>query len=233
MKHLEVDGWSRRSSPLHRLDARAKLATVLVMLAFIGSARPWTARHGIFYGGLAMAAAFASRLSWRGLARRLTMVLPFPLVFAGMSWLASGDAADAAGLVTRSITSAAFALILIGVTTAPALLDGAARLGVPAVLISVTQLLYRYLFVLFDQSVRLRNAAACRGGFRWSAAAGAAAALFASSEDRAERIHRAMVARGHHGAERLLTQTHWRRADTCLLIATLAVLLAARLLWRL
>ena len=161
------------------------------------------------------------------------MVLPFPLVFAGMSWLASRDTAQAAGLITRSVISAAFALILIGVTTAPALLDGAARLGVPAVLISVAQLLYRYLFVLFDQSVRLRNAAACRGGFRWSAAAGAAAALFASSEDRAERIHRAMLARGHQGPVRLLTQREWRAADTLLLTGTLGVLLAARLLWRL
>ena len=60
VKHLEVDGWSRRSSPLHRLDARAKLAAVLVTLAFIGSARPWTARHAIFYADLAVAAGLVN-----------------------------------------------------------------------------------------------------------------------------------------------------------------------------
>ncbi len=233
MQHLEVDGCSRRSSPLHRLDARAKLVAVLITLAFIGSARPWTVRHAAFYVLLSAVAALVARLSWRGLSHRLALVLPFPVAFASLAWLSNGDPAHAAGLVTRSVVSASFALILIGVTPAPAILDGAARLGVPGVMISVTQLLYRYLFVLLDQSVRVRNAAACRGGFRWSAAAGAAAALFTSSEDRAERIHRARLARGHQGTDRLLTQPIWRPADTFLVVGTSAALLTARLLWRL
>jgi cobalt/nickel transport system permease protein len=215
------------------LDARAKLIAVIVVLAFIATARPWSPRHVAFYAMLAAAAALLSQLSWAGLARRLALLLPFPVVFAVLSWVSSGQLAHAAALVTRSIVSASFAVILIGVTPVPELLEGAGRIGVPRVLITVTQFLYRYLFVLFDQAVRMKQAAACRGGFRWSAASGAAAALFASSEERAARVHRAMLARGFHGHDPVLTPPLWRHADTLLVAGALIFLSGARLLWQL
>ena len=233
MKHLEVERWGRQAGPLHRFDARAKLIAVLIVLAFIGTARPWSVWHAGFYAFLALLTAIVSRLSWAGLARRLTLLLPFPMTFAALTWISIGDATYAAGLVSRSLISACFAVVLIGVTSVPALLEGVARLGVPRVLVSVTQLLYRYLFVLFDQAVRMRLAAACRGGFRWSAATGAAAALFASSEERAGRVHCAMLARGFQGQDPVLSQPSWHTADTLLVSGTTMGLMAARFLWRL
>jgi len=233
VKHLEVENWSRRTGPLHRLDARAKVIAVLLILVFAATARPWTPGHVAFYAALALAAAAFSKQSWRGLARRLLLVMPFPLVFAGLSWVSTGNGAHAAALVSRSMVSAAFAVVLISVTPLPALLEGVARLGAPRVLTSVAQLVYRYLFVLFDQAMRMRLAAACRGGFRWHAASSAAAALFASSEERALRVHRAMQARGFQGRDPVLTAPAWRPADTLLVVCAVSALLTARLLWQL
>lgn len=232
MRHLEVESWvTRKPGPLHPRDPRAKLLAVVAILAFIATARPWTLRHAACYSAIALATVAVSKLSWRGLFRRLALVLPFPALFALLFWLSSGDGYAAAGLVTRSALSACFAVVLIGVTPVPALLEGAARIGVPRVLVAVTQFLYRYLFVLFDQAMRMKLAAACRGGFRWSAASGAAAALFASSEERAARVHRAMLARGYHGQDPTLTPPAWRAADTALLAGVCLSLLAGRLLW--
>ena len=104
-------------------------------------------------------------------------------------------------------------------------------MGAPVMLISVAQFLYRYLFVLFDQALRMKQAAACRGGLRWDAASGAAAALFVSSQERATRIHGAMLARGFQGASPTLDPPHWRGVDTMLVVGAMILLGAARIVW--
>ena len=164
MKSLTIDSWSRRGGPLERLDARAKLLAVLITLGFLGTSRPWGIINFLLYFLVVALALIVSRLSLAGLLRRLSLTLPFPALFGLMAWLSTGDAAQAAGLLSRSMLSAALAIIFIGVTPAPALFEGLERLGAPQILMSVAQFLYRYLFVLFGQSGRMRNAAACRGG---------------------------------------------------------------------
>lgn len=231
MRHLESERWSRGNSILHRLDARAKLIAVLLILAFIGTARMWDKKHVVFYAVGAAVAVTASRLPLAGLLRRVAVILPFTLAFSLAAWISSGDLAKAATLLSRSAVSAVYVIVLGGVTTMPALVDAAARLGAPRILAIITQFLYRYLFVLLDQAVRMRQSALCRGGFRWDASAGAAAALFAASEERAERIHQAMLARGFDGQFHTLAPVRWRAADTILLIAASLVLSAGRLLW--
>lgn len=234
MRHLEADQWSRGAGTLHRRDARSKLAAVLVVLAFIGTARPWQWPHGVFYGSLAMAALLAAQIPWRSFFRRLFVVLPFTGIFALLTWLSTGDSARAGVLLSRSLISVAFAIALTATTPAHALLAGAERLGAPRLLVAVAQMVHRYLFVLIDQALRMRQAARSRGGFRWSAAAGAAAALLLSSEQRATRIHQAMLARGFTGRlPELSAAAHWDALDSALLGGTALTLLLARLLWRL
>ena len=231
MRHLEVERWRSVPGPLRQLDARAKLITVLVILVFIATARPWTLKHAAFYAGLALLAMLVSRLPWAGLLRRLAVILPFTVTFAALAWLSTGDGARAAGLISRSLVSAAFAVVMVGVTPVPALLDGAGRMGAPVMLISVAQFLYRYLFVLFDQALRMKQAAACRGGLRWDSASGAAAALYVSSQERAIRIHGAMLARGFRGGSPALSPPRWHSLDTILVMGMVALLGMARILW--
>ncbi len=231
MRHLEVERWRSVPGLLHKLDARAKLIAVLAMLVFIATARPWTPMHAAFYAVLALSAMVVSRLPWAGLLRRLAVILPFTATFAALAWISTGDATRAAGLISRSLVSAAFAVVLIGVTPVPSLLDGAGRMGAPVMLISVAQFLYRYLFVLFDQALRMKQAAACRGGLRWDAASGAAAALFVCSQERATRIHGAMLARGFQGASPTLDPPRWRGVDTILVVGAMILLGTARIVW--
>lgn len=231
MRHLESERWSRGDSVLHRLDPRCKLLAALLVLGFIGTASPWEARHVAGYGILAAVTIAASRLPLVGLARRVAVILPFTLSFALAAWISTGDPARAAALLSRSSISAVFVIVLSGVTSMPALLEAAGRFGAPKMLVTVSQFLYRYLFVLIDQATRLRQAALCRGGFRWDASAGAAAALFASSEERATRIHRAMLARGFDGAFSTLNALTWRWQDTVSLVIGLSVLAFGRMKW--
>jgi energy-coupling factor transporter transmembrane protein EcfT len=76
----------------------------------------------------------------------------------------------------------------------------------------VVQLLYRYLFVISEQAQHMRLAARSRGsasGARWRrwrfrAAAGALAVLFARSYRRADGTYKAMLSRSFHGRLHLL-----------------------------
>jgi cobalt/nickel transport system permease protein len=215
--HVVLERWSRGSSPLHRRDARAKLVAVFLLLVLIatGPPRPWLfASYGLLLGALAMLAD----IPLGALIARAALVLPFSAVFAVVSWTA-GDPQRAWMLCVKSYLSALAVLLTVALTPLPELLRALGWFRVPALLITVTQFLYRYLFVLSEQAQHMRLAARCRGGRSRIAAAGAVATLFARSYARAEGIHHAMLARGFSGQFPAFAPLRFRGSDALFLAA--------------
>jgi len=75
------------------------------------------------------------------------------------------------------------------------------QMRVPALLITTLALMFRYLFVLADETQRMRRARASRTfargrGVAWRTLATVAGQLFIRASERAERIYDAMCARG-------------------------------------
>jgi cobalt/nickel transport system permease protein len=73
--------------------------------------------------------------------------------------------------------------------------------GMPALLVTTLSLAYRYLFVLVDESQRMKRARMSRTftrrpGWTWRASATVVSQLFVRASERAERIYGAMRARG-------------------------------------
>ncbi len=71
----------------------------------------------------------------------------------------------------------------------------------PRLLVTVLALLYRYLFVILEESGRLARARRCRTfsrgrGAAWGSSAEIIARLFVRTSERAERVYAAMCARG-------------------------------------
>jgi cobalt/nickel transport system permease protein len=193
MRHLLLDQWSRRESPLHSLDARAKLAALLIILIAISLA-PYTTLP--LAAAILLIATNASRLPISGVLKRAALVLPFSALLALVAWL-SGDATRALTLLTKSYLSALAALLFAATTPLPAWTAALHSWHIPATLISIIQFVHRYLFVIAEETQTMLTAARARGGFRFSAATGALAVLFARSWRRAESVHRAMLARGY------------------------------------
>jgi cobalt/nickel transport system permease protein len=110
-------------------------------------------------------------------------------------------------------------------------------LGAPRLLTLLAQFLYRYLFVISEQAQHMRVAAASRRAahhrrsrpHRINAASGALAVLFARSYQRAEGIHRAMLARGFSGRFSTLERRPFRIADGLFTAAVAAFLILVRL----
>lgn len=239
MHHIEVEAWSRRNSPLHRRDARAKLAALLAFLIAVSTtpihaepARLLAAYAG--YAVLAIAAAIASRLPLTGMLSRAALVLPFSGTLAVLTWL-SGDPARALAIAEKTFLSGFAALLLIATTPLAELMAALEVLHVPRLLILVTQFVYRYLFVISEQAQHMRLAALSRHGSggslsaRFRAAAGALGVLFMRSWERADSIYRAMLARGFTGRFAPTVRPHFHAADYGFAAATAALCAAVRL----
>jgi cobalt/nickel transport system permease protein len=202
------DDWSRRPSVLQRRDARAKVVVLLVFLVCVG-----LSTHIISLVLLAMMLSggiVAARLPVLPFLTRVLTIAPIPGIFAAAVWI-SGEPDRAGILLGRSVLSITAILLTVMATPVPHLIAALTWAKVPGLLVEVVQFVYRYLFVLAEEVLTLRHAAASRGG-RGSiiAASSSVTVLFARSYARAEAIHRAMLSRSFSG---LLTVPSAARPD--------------------
>lgn len=235
MHHVLMDQWSRGSSPLHARDARAKILALLVFLIVLATTAPQAYSTLVIDAIVLAAAILIARLPLGNLLLRAAVVLPFSILFGAISWL-MGDPVRGQGLVEKSYLSTVSVLIVVGTTPFAALLQGMESLGAPRLLILLAQFVYRYLFVISEQAQHMRIAAASRQGARnqrhrrsrLHAASGALAVLFARSYQRAEGIHRAMLARGFSGRFSTLEGRAFRLSDGLFTAAVAAFLIVVR-----
>ena len=111
--------------------------------------------------------------------------------------------------------------LLVATTSFPDLLKAMRTLHVPAILTAVIAFMYRYLFVLVDEAMRLQTAREARsagpgGSLLWRARVlgGMIGSLFIRSYERSERIYAAMLSRGFVGEIRTLTRLTWQAYDS-------------------
>jgi cobalt/nickel transport system permease protein len=220
--HLTLDQWSRGASALHRRDPRSKIAALAIFLVVLGTAQRDLAWLGAALFAILLAGVHWAKVPVRAALIRAGAVLPFTAAFAAASWLA-GDPERGAALLMKSYLSALAVLLVVSTTPLPLLLRGFEMIGAPRFLLMVAQFVYRYLFVISEEAQHMRIAALARGATasglvgnagRFRAAAGAIAALFARSYERAEGVHRAMLARSFPGYFRPLTALHFSGTDS-------------------
>lgn len=199
-----LDHYAWLDSPVHRCPASVKLAGLVAVSAAVGLARgsaPWT--YALVAAGLAGVAA-ASRIPAVFLLKKVLLLEPFVLGVVAMTLFQPDGVHRFALALTRS-TLCLFATVLFATTTPfSELLAVLRRLRLPAVMVTTLALMYRYLFVLTDETLRMRRARAARTfaagqAPAWRALSSVIARLFLRASERAERIHAAMCARGWNG----------------------------------
>lgn len=201
MRHDYIDRYARCDSPVHRLPAALKLGvafTLVVSTAAVPiSVTPYFVACALFL----VFAMIAAKLPAVFVAVRLLALEP---VAAGVALLSLMQHDGLSVLVRVLVKSniCLLAMVLLSNTTPFAdILGVLRRLRFPPLLITVLALMYRYVFLLIDQSERMARARKSRTfsprrGKRWKTAAGIVGHLFIRSTERAERIYAAMTARG-------------------------------------
>lgn len=188
-------------SPVHRLPAGLKCAAAVgAVLAIVLLPRgAWSA-----YAAWAVAllgVALLSRVRLARLGLRLVLVGPFVLGVALLSLVQPDGPRIFAAVLTRGTLCLSAMLLLAMTTRFTDILRVLWRVRVPALLVTVLALMYRYLFLLLGESGRLSRARRSRTLARgraaaWRSSAGIIAGLFVRSSERAERVYAAMCARG-------------------------------------
>lgn len=208
-RYCEGDG------PLHRLDARAKLVAtlafvVLVVATPVGWWRPLAAE--------ALVLSFVVGLSGVPPRDLLARWLGFLALVAFLAWMVArshpsraefGLGAVLLTIVAKNSLAFLAMMVLVNVTPFRKLLAAMRRLGMPPVLVSTLQFMYRYLHVLADELDRMVQARRSRtfrrsGRLDWGLLTALIGVLFLRAFERGERVHCAMIARGWDGTIRSL-----------------------------
>jgi cobalt/nickel transport system permease protein len=199
--HGSLEFYRRGDSLIHRLRPVLKLGTAvaIVVTAVATPLRAWPVHVGL--AALLVAVAVASRVPAGALLRRLLWLEPFVLGLAVLALLQPDGLWIGASIAVRSTLSLATMLLLAATTPFPDLLAVLRWLRVPRILVTTLTLMYRYLFVLADEALRMQRARRCRTFTvrrwpAWRTLASVVGQLFVRATARAERIHAAMVARG-------------------------------------
>jgi cobalt/nickel transport system permease protein len=248
------DRYHAGKSLIHRLDPRVKLiVTVLFILSNAllpdGAWLAFLASWGIIL--------MSTALSGLGLGytfKRSFIAIPFALVGLTAIFAIPGKviaawtlgpwhlAATQAGLVRfvcvviRSWLSVQMAILLVATTQFPDLMHALYHLRFPRVLVAIISFMYRYLFILTDEAMRLMRAREARSarpvsgksgaslGWRARVAGNMAGQLFLRSYERSDRIYNAMLARGYSG-QLLTLNPHEMHTKDWLLGASALILL--------
>jgi len=250
MHHSYVDRFSQGDSPVHRLDARVKLAAVIAYTIVLISFNQYVvaALAPLTIAPLAML-WFGRVPVWFAL-RRVLLLCPFiamlcllsPLYDRGLQHVAFGPwrLDVTGGWLTATSIAVKFTLGLLALTVLtcttpfPLLLEAMRKLRLPKLLVMQLGFLYRYIFVLIDQALRIRRGRDFRGAARaptrrrLSAVGGMIGSLFVRTIERSERIYVAMCARGYSGEPHSLSQLRCRPIDGLFLAATGVYLVACR-----
>jgi cobalt/nickel transport system permease protein len=138
----------------------------------------------------------------------------------------------------KSWISVQMAILLASTTRFPEILMAMRALRLPRLLVAIIGLMWRYLFVMADEALRLIRARQARSGesgqaenrsggslsWRAKVTGGMAGNLFLRSLERSDRIYMAMLSRGYDGEVRTLPSPAISAANWAALAAGLAVL---------
>ncbi|NTW57671.1 MAG: cobalt ECF transporter T component CbiQ [Nitrospirae bacterium] len=240
-----LDRLSYQDTVIHRLDPRVKvIATILFIITVISYPK---------YEVIALAPFFLFPVLLVSLGdipvlfllKKIVIVSPFAIfigmfnpvfdrgtvLFLGRS-LSAGWISYCSILLKFSLTISA-ALLLIATTSFPGVCHALRRFGLPALFVSQLLFLYRYLFVLMEETMRIVRARDMRSfGKRGSDARTTVrivGMLFLRTVERAERIYSAMLSRGFSGDMPSMKRQAIGGADLLFLVLTVAALAVFRL----
>jgi cobalt/nickel transport system permease protein len=257
------DSFLPGESPIHRLDPRVKIVCCLLFIlsAVLLPDGAWLAFGAAWL--IVLSAAALARIDLRVLLRRSLVAAPFALAALTLPFTLPGETVAAlrlggaevtisdfgllrfSGILIRSWLAVQAAIVLTAATQFPDLVHGLRHLRVPDVVTAVLGFMYRYLFVLADEALRMLRARDARSAERVGAAlvaarprqpqglplhhrarvaGGMVGQLFLRSLERSDRVYRAMQARGYAG-ELLTMNPHVMGRSDWLALAAAAVLI--------
>jgi len=237
MEHFYLDRHSEGDSFMHRLDPRSKLLGVFLLILFIVFTRPDDFFSFISYAALIVFLILLSKIPPIFFFKKSLVVIPFVLaVSIFIPFFKEGEVAGGYSFGTLKLTvtydgltiffnilvksymSALCMILLVSSTRFSALLKGLEKLKVPKLFASLLSFMYRYIFVIIDELMKMRQAKAARsvGGSWWfhtKTLANMIGVLFIRSYERSETVYMAMLSRGFSGNINAIYDFRLKKSD--------------------
>ena len=259
-----LDPYRPRTSPVHAADARLKfvLTVAFILTASLTPIAAWPVYVMLF--ALILSVEILSGLGIGYVLKRASLALPFvlaalPVIFTVKgtelfrlpvgAWVLTATVEGLERFVSvalKSWLSVQAAIVLASSTPFPELLQAMRAVRIPRLLVAMFGLMWRYLFVLVDEALRLIRARAARSGqsgetsqrhapsvversggsMTWRArvTGGMAGNLFLRAFERSDRIYMAMLSRGYDGEARALPLASMNGVARGILTASLVLL---------
>lgn len=255
MKHAFLDKYSDLKSIIHRVDPRVKVIFFFLLILVIVSTPPQQLVKFAGYFLILLILLLLSRIPLLYVFARSLVIIPFVLLIAiFIPFFRGGEIAGSYNFLTLNLTisqkgilifqnilfkswlSVLSLTILTSTTKFSSLLKALEILKIPRVLILIASFFYRYIFLLVDQIMKIKNARDSRSFkknpvYQFKIIGHMIGELFIRTYERAERIYLAMVSRGFNGTIYTLESFKIRTFDLCFLGSLIIILFFIRL-WR-
>ncbi len=234
MHHSFIDQYSHLESIIHRLDPRVKVIAFFLFI-FIVVITPIKAVYAfVVYFSMVLILALLTRIPVVFLLKRSLVIIPFALLI-GLFNLFFKPIDVFLNLLIKSWLSVMVMILLSSTTSFPDLLKALEALKMPHILIAILSFMYRYIFTLMDQAMRMERARVLRSyqslGLRQLKALGAMlGSLFIRTYERGERIYLAMLSRGFDGQTPETNSFAFTFKDAVFLVCFVGVLCITRVL---
>jgi cobalt/nickel transport system permease protein len=237
MEHSFLDRYSHLGSVIHNLDARTKILAFLGLIVVTVLTPPQYWPIFLVHLGLMAGIPILSRVPVGYVLTRSLIILPFVLLTAVFLPFLPGDrpaGGTSLGLGAMALNATGFqvfgnilmkgfigvfAIILLSSTTPfPKILEALRKFKLPTLFTLLLGFIYRYLFVLLDEVLRMKQAIDSRGyKGRWIWQARSVGRmlgqLFLRTYERGERVYLGMISRGFQGAARNIAPSRLRTVD--------------------
>ena len=253
MKHDYIDKYSDLNSLIHRLDPRIKIICFVAFILFAIFTRPTSFIAFALYGALIAALFLLSKIPPGFILKRSLVIIPFILMVAiFIPFFKKGEIAGGYSFGTLKLTVTYDGLmilwnilvkaylcilsmiLLITSTKLSDLLKALEKLRFPSVFIMIISFMYRYIFVVQDELMKMRQAKEARttGGSRWfhvKVIANMIGVLFMRTYERGEDVYLAMCSRGFNGKIKIIDGFQLKMKDFCFMLIIMSILTVIRI----
>lgn len=240
-----LDTLAYKNTFVHRLDPRIKLITTLVFIFTVVSFPKYELSKLIPFFIFPVLMGAAGDIPLKFILKKLLFVSPFvffvaifnPIIDTASMYIIygfkiSGGWVSCISIMIRFVLTISAALLLVATTSFPGVCRALERLYVPKVFVVQLFFLYRYLFVLAEETMRIVRAINMRtfGRKKYGIKIfiSTIGLLFMKTVERSERVYHSMCSRGFNGEIRLLKSDKTGFADLVFAVAAISVFIIFR-----
>lgn len=234
MKHAYIDRYSDIDSLIHRLDPRVKIISFFIFILFVLFTRSTSFHAFALYGVLIAVLILLSKIDLEFIFKRSLVIVPFVLVVTIFRITYDGLTVFWNCFI-KAYLSILCMILLMASTKFSDLIKSFEKLKLPRLITMILSFMYRYIFVVQDELMKMRQAKEARsiGGSSWfhaKALANMIGNLFIKSYERAESVYLAMCSRGFDGNVRTIDDFKLKGLDLFFFLAMIVLLTSIRLI---